>query len=173
MRPAEMREGSAKIFSAALNRNSGRGDQQKYSALCPEVAFDAGFGDVSYFNCVFRRRCGGSPSDIRVQARRAWTLDASVIVGFVASVFTDCDCGFSIVATQAAHGMSRQAEVLRMLLRLSANEAPEHVRPDLLREFFQRLGPIFGERKIFGEAQFARLNQGSQEQANRGQRWNC
>jgi len=26
------------------------------------------------------------------------------------------------------------------MLRLAANDAPEHVRPDLLREFFQRLG---------------------------------
>ena len=34
------------------------------------VAYDAGFGDVSYFNRVFRRRFGASPSDVRAQARR-------------------------------------------------------------------------------------------------------
>jgi AraC-like DNA-binding protein len=34
------------------------------------VACDAGFGDPSYFNRVFRRRYGCAPSDIRVQAQR-------------------------------------------------------------------------------------------------------
>jgi AraC-like DNA-binding protein len=34
------------------------------------VACDAGFGDPSYFNRVFRRRYGAAPSDIRVQAQR-------------------------------------------------------------------------------------------------------
>lgn len=34
------------------------------------VAFDAGFGDLSYFNRTFRRRYGASPSDVRAQARR-------------------------------------------------------------------------------------------------------
>ena len=29
------------------------------------VAFDAGFGDLSYFNRLFRRRFGGTPSEIR------------------------------------------------------------------------------------------------------------
>ena len=32
------------------------------------IAFDAGFGDLSYFNHAFRRRFGASPSDIRVEA---------------------------------------------------------------------------------------------------------
>ena len=30
-----------------------------------QIAFEAGFGDLSYFNRAFRRRFGGSPSDIR------------------------------------------------------------------------------------------------------------
>jgi AraC-like DNA-binding protein len=34
------------------------------------VAYDCGFGDLSYFNRVFRRRYGGTPSDVRTQARR-------------------------------------------------------------------------------------------------------
>lgn len=42
-----------------------RGDSEKISA----VAYDCGFNDVSYFNRVFRRRFGASPSDIRAQAR--------------------------------------------------------------------------------------------------------
>ena len=33
------------------------------------VAFDCGFGDVSYFNRAFRRRYGVAPSDVRAQAR--------------------------------------------------------------------------------------------------------
>ncbi len=32
------------------------------------VAFDAGFGDVSYFNRSFRRRFGATPSEIRAEA---------------------------------------------------------------------------------------------------------
>jgi AraC-like DNA-binding protein len=35
------------------------------------VAFEAGFGDLSYFNQCFRRRYGATPSDIRAQARSA------------------------------------------------------------------------------------------------------
>jgi AraC-like DNA-binding protein len=34
------------------------------------VAFDAGFGDMSYFNRAFRRCYGGTPSDIRAEAGR-------------------------------------------------------------------------------------------------------
>jgi AraC-like DNA-binding protein len=34
------------------------------------IAYDAGFGDVSYFNRAFRRRYGESPSDVRASARR-------------------------------------------------------------------------------------------------------
>jgi AraC-like DNA-binding protein len=33
------------------------------------VAFDSGFGDVSYFNRSFRRRCGATPSEIRAEAQ--------------------------------------------------------------------------------------------------------
>jgi len=35
------------------------------------IAFAAGFGDLSYFNHVFRRRYGATPSDVRVDAQRA------------------------------------------------------------------------------------------------------
>ncbi|MFI0847472.1 AraC family transcriptional regulator [Mesorhizobium sp. IMUNJ 23232] len=34
------------------------------------VAFDAGFGDLSYFNRVFRRRFGAIPSEVREAARQ-------------------------------------------------------------------------------------------------------
>ena len=34
------------------------------------VAFDCGFGDLSYFNRVFRRRYGLAPSDVRAAAQR-------------------------------------------------------------------------------------------------------
>ena len=33
------------------------------------IAFDVGFGDLSYFNRTFRRRFGGTPSEVRAQAR--------------------------------------------------------------------------------------------------------
>jgi AraC-like DNA-binding protein len=35
------------------------------------IAYDCGFNDVSYFNRVFRRSFGTSPSDVRAQARQA------------------------------------------------------------------------------------------------------
>ena len=34
------------------------------------LAFDAGFGDLSYFNRAFRRCYGGTPSEIRADAIR-------------------------------------------------------------------------------------------------------
>jgi AraC-like DNA-binding protein len=34
------------------------------------VAFEAGFGDLSYFNRTFRRRYGASPSDVREAGKR-------------------------------------------------------------------------------------------------------
>jgi AraC-like DNA-binding protein len=34
-----------------------------------DIAYDAGFGDLSYFNRTFRRRYGASPSEIRSEAR--------------------------------------------------------------------------------------------------------
>jgi AraC-like DNA-binding protein len=43
-----------------------RRDGEKISA----VAYDCGFGDVSYFNRVFRRHYGATPSDIKLRARR-------------------------------------------------------------------------------------------------------
>jgi AraC-like DNA-binding protein len=34
------------------------------------IAYDSGFGDLSYFNHAFRRRYGATPSDVRAAARR-------------------------------------------------------------------------------------------------------
>jgi AraC-like DNA-binding protein len=34
------------------------------------IAFEAGFGDVSYFNRTFRRTYGATPSDVRQAAQR-------------------------------------------------------------------------------------------------------
>jgi AraC-like DNA-binding protein len=44
-----------------------RHDRDKISS----VAYDCGFGDVSYFNRMFRRSYGAAPSDVRAQARQA------------------------------------------------------------------------------------------------------
>jgi AraC-like DNA-binding protein len=38
--------------------------------LISAIAFEAGFGDLSYFNHRFRRRYGATPSDVRAAARR-------------------------------------------------------------------------------------------------------
>jgi transcriptional regulator GlxA family with amidase domain len=43
-----------------------RRDSEKISG----IAYDCGFGDVSYFNRVFRRHYGAAPSDVRAQARQ-------------------------------------------------------------------------------------------------------
>jgi transcriptional regulator GlxA family with amidase domain len=38
--------------------------------LISTIAFDVGFGDLSYFNNSFRRRFGGTPSDVRAEGSR-------------------------------------------------------------------------------------------------------
>ena len=46
-------------------------DRHRCSDKISSVALDCGFGDVSYFKRVFRRRFGAAPSDVRAQARHA------------------------------------------------------------------------------------------------------
>jgi AraC-like DNA-binding protein len=46
-------------------------DPRRSSDKISNVAYDCGFGDISYFNRAFRRSYGVAPSDIRAQARRA------------------------------------------------------------------------------------------------------
>ena len=38
------------------------------------IAFEAGFGDLSYFNRAFRRLYAASPSEVRAAARREDSL---------------------------------------------------------------------------------------------------
>jgi AraC-like DNA-binding protein len=45
-------------------------DPRRESEKISVVAYDSGFGDVSYFNRIFRRHFGAAPSDIRAQARQ-------------------------------------------------------------------------------------------------------
>jgi AraC-like DNA-binding protein len=45
------------------------GDPRRRAEKISTVALDCGFGDISYFNRVFRRRYGAAPSDVRAQAR--------------------------------------------------------------------------------------------------------
>jgi AraC-like DNA-binding protein len=47
------------------------GDVRLAGRTLTAIAFDAGFGDLSYFNRAFRRRFGATPSDIRARAKRA------------------------------------------------------------------------------------------------------
>jgi AraC-like DNA-binding protein len=45
------------------------GDPRFAGGTISTIAFDAGFGDLSYFNRTFRRRYGLTPSDARAKAR--------------------------------------------------------------------------------------------------------
>jgi AraC-like DNA-binding protein len=45
-------------------------DPRREAEKISVVAYDSGFGDVSYFNRMFRRHFGAAPSDIRAQARQ-------------------------------------------------------------------------------------------------------
>jgi AraC-like DNA-binding protein len=38
------------------------------------IAFDAGFGDLSHFNRLFRRRFGATPSEVRAETLRSSRL---------------------------------------------------------------------------------------------------
>jgi AraC-like DNA-binding protein len=46
------------------------GDPRRHGDKISAVALDCGFGDVSYFNRLFRRRYGAAPSDVRAKAQR-------------------------------------------------------------------------------------------------------
>ena len=45
-------------------------EAQRSGRSISTIAFEAGFGDLSYFNRTFRRRYGATPSDIRTAPRR-------------------------------------------------------------------------------------------------------
>jgi AraC-like DNA-binding protein len=45
-------------------------DPRFFGRKISAIAFEAGFGDLSYFNNAFRRRFGMTPSDVREAARR-------------------------------------------------------------------------------------------------------
>jgi AraC-like DNA-binding protein len=44
-------------------------DRRQADSAISAIAFEAGFGDLSYFNRAFRRHYGATPSDVRAQAR--------------------------------------------------------------------------------------------------------
>lgn len=45
-------------------------DPRQFGRLISMIAFECGFGDLSYFNHSFKRRYGETPSDVRETARR-------------------------------------------------------------------------------------------------------
>jgi AraC-like DNA-binding protein len=45
-------------------------DPQRGSARIATIAYECGFGDLSYFNRAFRRRFGLTPSDMRAASDR-------------------------------------------------------------------------------------------------------
>lgn len=45
-------------------------DPRRQGDKISTIAFDAGFGDLSYFNRVFRQHFGDTPSDVRARSRR-------------------------------------------------------------------------------------------------------
>jgi AraC-like DNA-binding protein len=47
-------------------------DRRCHHLNIAQIAHESGFGDVSYFNRVFRRHFGGTPSDFRETARLSW-----------------------------------------------------------------------------------------------------
>ena len=44
-------------------------DPRNAGVAISKIAYDAGFGDLSHFNRVFRRAHGAAPSDVRTAAR--------------------------------------------------------------------------------------------------------
>lgn len=60
------------LLELRLQHAHGRLTDPRYAdAKITTIASDSGFGDVSYFNRVFRRRYGDTPSGVRALTRRA------------------------------------------------------------------------------------------------------
>jgi AraC-like DNA-binding protein len=51
----------ARVYAALM-------DQRNWHRTIGDIAFECGFGDISYFNRAFRRRHGASPTEIRNQS---------------------------------------------------------------------------------------------------------
>jgi AraC-like DNA-binding protein len=47
-------------------------DPQYFGRTVSSLAFEAGFGDLSYFNRSFRRFYGATPSDVRANSQKQW-----------------------------------------------------------------------------------------------------
>jgi AraC-like DNA-binding protein len=59
------------VLAQRLARAHGMLSDPRHGEGISTIAYDCGFGDLSYFNRVFRRRFGTAPSDVRAQARQA------------------------------------------------------------------------------------------------------
>ena len=74
-RPAAVRDEGTTFTEYVLEQRLARAhrvllDRRREDEKISAVAWDSGFGDVSYFNRAFRRRYGLAPSDVRAQARK-------------------------------------------------------------------------------------------------------
>ncbi|MGH7067950.1 MAG: helix-turn-helix domain-containing protein, partial [Acetobacteraceae bacterium] len=54
-------------------------DPRRAQRNISSLAFETGFGDLSYFNRVFRRRYGATPSEVRRAAEQGECTSALII----------------------------------------------------------------------------------------------
>ena len=64
----------ARRLDRAMQRLTDGADPRPVGA----IAFDVGFGDLSYFNRTFRRRFGLTPSQVRRSPEQAGRLQAAI-----------------------------------------------------------------------------------------------
>ena len=90
------------------------------SKICA-VAYGCGFGDVSYFNRMFRRRFGAAPSDIRI-GRRSTSQRSSADMQAISVSVTDTTSAQGSLSSIAANS-PKSSPVVRSQNRISGPDA--------------------------------------------------